>query len=145
MELDKQVSPAAIGFRLDVTSGVPPYLQIVRQVEDALRLGYLSPGDQLPRVKDVVASLAINPNTVLKAYRDLEHKGLVAGKPGQGTFIERSLAEVVPVADQAVLGRKVSKWIADAAAAGLDDNSITALFTRALSEYRRAESGDLAS
>ena len=72
-----------IEFRLDAASGVPTYLQLVQQVEHALRLGYLKPGDQLPKVRDVVASLAINPNTVLKAYRDLEAKGLAAGRPGR--------------------------------------------------------------
>ena len=72
-----------IEFRLDATSGVPTYLQLVQQVEHALRLGYLKPGDQLPKVRDVVASLAINPNTVLKAYRDLEGKGLAAAGPGR--------------------------------------------------------------
>ena len=80
-----------IAFRLDPASGVPTYLQLVQQVEHALRLGYLKPGDQLPKVSEVVASLAINPNTVLKAYRELEHKGLAAGRPGQGTFIEATL------------------------------------------------------
>ena len=75
---------------------MPTYLQIVQQVEHALRLGYLVKGDQLPKVREVVASLAINPNTVLKAYRELEHKGLAAGRPGQGTFIEGTLG-VVPL------------------------------------------------
>ena len=69
----KPTSP--IEFRLDPASGVPTYLQLVQQVEHALRLGYLKPGDQLPKVRDVVASLAINPNTVLKAYRELEIEG----------------------------------------------------------------------
>ena len=72
-----------IEFRLDAGSGVPTYLQLVHQVEHALRLGYLTLGDQLPKVRDVVASLAINPNTVLKAYKELETKGLTAGaRPG---------------------------------------------------------------
>src|SRR6266571_2798430 len=92
MTIDKSVSgtgeESPIEFRLDPNSGVPTYLQIVQQVEQALRLGYLVKGDQLPKVREVVASLAINPNTVLKAYRELEHKGLAAGRPGQGTFIE---------------------------------------------------------
>src|SRR4029077_19600857 len=101
MTLDKPISqdgptPAApaspIEFRLDPASGVPTYLQLVRQVEDALLLGYLLPGDQLPTVRDVVADLAINPNTVLKAYRELEHKGLASGRPGQGTFVEAGLS-----------------------------------------------------
>ena len=69
-----------IEFRLDAASGMPTYLQLVHQVEHALRLGYLKPGDQLPEVRDVVAALAINPNTVLKAYKELETKGLAAGR-----------------------------------------------------------------
>src|SRR5580658_8597799 len=76
-------SGSLIEFRLDPASGVPTYMQLVQQVEHALRLGYLEPGDQLPKVRDVVASLAINPNTVLKAYRELETKGLAVGRPGQ--------------------------------------------------------------
>src|SRR5467141_4003999 len=83
-----------IAFRLDPASGVPTYLQLVQQVEHALRLGYLKPGDQLPKVRDAVASLAINPNTVLKAYKELEIKGLTAGRPGQGTFIQATLSQV---------------------------------------------------
>src|SRR5580658_8458195 len=83
-----------IEFRLDPASGVPTYLQLVQQVEHALRLGYLKPGDQLPKVRDVVAALTINPNTVLKAYRELETKGLTAGRPGQGTFIQATLTQV---------------------------------------------------
>jgi GntR family transcriptional regulator len=82
-----------IEFHLDTRSGVSPYLQIVHQVRRALRLGLLHEGDQLPTVKDVVASLAINPNTVLKAYRELEHDGLVAARPGVGTFVTRTLSD----------------------------------------------------
>ena len=85
---------AAIEFRLDPASGVPTFQQLVQQVEHALRLGYLKPGDQLPKVRDAVASLAINPNTVLKAYRELEIKGLAEGRPGQGTFVKATLNQV---------------------------------------------------
>ncbi|MDT4922954.1 MAG: hypothetical protein QOG01_667 [Pseudonocardiales bacterium] len=131
MKLDKQSDGAAIAYRLDPSSGVPPYLQIVRQVEDAVRLGYLVSGDQLPKVKDVVASLAINPNTVLKAYRELEHKGLASGRPGQGTFVQGSV-DVAPLRDLDVLRRKLLRWIAEATAAGLDEASIDALFSSAL-------------
>src|SRR4051812_35651092 len=95
MEIAKDVSGTSpVEFRLDPASGVPTYLQLVQQVEQALRLGYLKPGDQLPKVRDAVASLAINPNTVLKAYRELETKGLAAGRPGQGTFIQATLSQV---------------------------------------------------
>ncbi|MHB8244959.1 MAG: GntR family transcriptional regulator [Acidimicrobiales bacterium] len=147
MEIDKQLegsesAPPAIVFRLEPASGVPTYLQLVHQVEHALRLGYLARGDQLPRVKDVVALLSINPNTVLKAYRDLEQKGLIAGRPGQGTFILVS-PETVGLAQLTALRRQlVSGWLREAAAAGLDEQGIVALFMAALRDFhdRLAES-----
>ncbi len=144
MSIVKPTDESPISFRLDPSSGVPPYLQLVHQVEDALRLGYLAPGDRLPRVKDVVAMLAINPNTVLKAYRELEQKGLVAGKPGQGTFVQAGL-DVIPLADRSALRRKLIRWINDAAEAGLDDNAMRALFTRALHESREGGSSEAVS
>jgi GntR family transcriptional regulator len=125
-----------IEFRLDPASGVPTYLQLVQQVEHALRLGYLRPGDQLPKVRDVVASLAINPNTVLKAYRELETKGLAAGRPGQGTFVQASLGQVA-LPELTRLRRSLSGWLTAAEAAGLDDDGIVALFTSALRDRER--------
>ena len=124
-----------VEFRLDAASGVPTYLQLVHQVEHALRLGYLKPGDQLPKVRDVVASLAINPNTVLKAYRELEIKGLAAGRPGQGTFIQATLGQVA-LPELAVLRRSLLGWLATADAAGLDEDGIVALVTSALRDFR---------
>jgi GntR family transcriptional regulator len=115
-----------IEFRVEERSGVAPYLQIVQQVRQALRLGLLGVGDQLPTVKEVVAQVAINPNTVLKAYRELEHEGLVAGRPGVGTFVTRSLSET-SLAVQARLRRDLGRWIDKARTAGLDDDSIRAL------------------
>ena len=148
MEVDEAVSgggdASPIEFRLDPSSGVPTYLQIVQQVERALRLGYLVPGDRLPKVKEVVAWLAINPNTVLKAYRELEHKGLTAGRPGQGTFIEGTL-DVVPLQDQQALKRGLGRWLTEATDAGLDEEGIAALFTSALHDLRRQGTGARAS
>ena len=92
MDIGKEGSP--IEFRLDSSSGVPTYLQLVQQVEHALRLGNLKPGDQLPKVRDTVAALTINPNRVLKAYKELETKGLTEGRPWPGTFIKATLEEV---------------------------------------------------
>src|SRR6266568_1418297 len=114
-------STSPIEFRLDPSSGVPTYLQLVQQVEHALRLGYLKPGDQLPRVRDVVASLAINPNTVLKAYRELDTKGLTAGRPGQGTFVQATLNQVA-LPELNTLHRSLLGWLATADAAGLDED-----------------------
>ena len=125
---------APIEFRLDASSGVPTYLQLVQQVEHALRLGYLKPGDQLPKVRDVVASLAINPNTVLKAYRELETKGLAAGRPGQGTFVQATLSQVA-LPELAALQRTLLAWLGTADAAGLDEDGIVALFTSALRDF----------
>ena len=76
-----------ISFRVDSRSVVPPYLQIVQQVRQALRMGLLDVGDKLPPVREVVAATAVNPNTVLKAYRDLEREGLTEARPGHGTFV----------------------------------------------------------
>src|SRR5580658_5919857 len=116
-----------IEFHLDSNSGVPPYLQVVRQVRHALRLGLLVEGDRLPTVKDVVARIAINPNTVLKAYRELEHDGLVAARPGIGTFVTRTLSDP-SLAAHGPLRQDLGRWLAKARRAGLDDESIEALF-----------------
>ncbi|HUX65811.1 MAG TPA: GntR family transcriptional regulator [archaeon] len=125
---------SAIAFMLDLQSGIPTYLQIVQQVEAALSLGYLVEGDQLPTVKDVVSSVAINPNTVLKAYRELESRGVAAGRPGVGTFV---------VAAPPVLGAKelsalrsslIRGWLREAKGAGLSQEAILALFNSAVGE-----------
>jgi len=116
-----------IEFHLDVRSGVPPFQQLVQQVRRALRLGLLAEGDQLPTVKDVVAQLAINPNTVLKAYRELEHAGLVAARPGVGTFVTATLSDA-SLAAHGPLRQDLRRWVTKARRAGLDDESIEALF-----------------
>ncbi|MCW2753044.1 MAG: GntR family transcriptional regulator [Marmoricola sp.] len=121
-------------FTLDATSGVPTYLQLVHQVEHALRLGYLKVGDQLPKVREVVADLAINPNTVLKAYRDLEGKGLTAGRPGQGTFIKAGLDQI-DLAGVTGLRTSLLVWLRGADASGLDQDGIVALFTSTLRDF----------
>ncbi|MGI8417014.1 MAG: GntR family transcriptional regulator [Nakamurella sp.] len=140
MQLDKELSGrgdeavSPIAFRLDPASGVPTYLQLVQQVEHALRLGHLSPGDRLPRVREVVADLAINPNTVLKAYRDLEQKGLTSGRPGQGTFIDASLRQAT-LPELTGLRRSLRAWLEQADAAGLDGEGIVALVTSTLRDF----------
>jgi GntR family transcriptional regulator len=116
-----------IEFHLDGRSGVAPYLQLIQQVRRAMRLGLLREGDQLPTVKDVVGHLAINPNTVLKAYRELEYEGLAAARPGVGTFITRTLADD-SLAAHGPLRRELERWLAKARQAGLDDESIEALY-----------------
>jgi len=129
-----------IEFHLDARSGVAPYRQLIHQVRHALRLGLLNEGDQLPKVKDVVAGLAINPNTVLKAYRELETKGLTAGRPGQGTFIQATLGQVA-LPELAGLHKSLLGWLTTADAAGLDEDGIVALFASALRDFYKRRSG----
>jgi GntR family transcriptional regulator len=129
-----------IEFHLDERSGLSPYMQLVRQVRQALRLGLLREGDQLPTVKDVVARLAINPNTVLKAYRELEHEGLVAARAGVGTFVTRTLADA-SLAAHGPLRQDLQRWLAKARRAGLDEESIEALF---MTTFRTADQEEIA-
>ena len=115
-----------ISFRVDSRSVVPPYLQIAQQVRQALRMGVLDVGDQLPTVREVVSATAINPNTVLKAYRDLEREGLVEARAGQGTFV-RARPPGPPPGTHSRLGRGLATWVRQARAAGLDDEAIESL------------------
>jgi GntR family transcriptional regulator len=129
---DRDESP--VSFTLDVRSGVPTYLQIVQQVEAALRLGHLQSGDRLPKVKDVVSSLGINPNTVLKAYRELENRGITVGRPGVGTFV---IAAPLAVSTETFLELRsllLDGWLQVATERGLQSDEIAALFHSALSE-----------
>ena len=119
-----------IEFQLEASSGVATYLQLVQQVHQALQLGLLEPGDQLPTAQQVVAKLAINPNTVLKAYRDLEREGLVRPRPGQGTFVVGTLPRTDPLA-QARFLRAMNAWLSDARAAGLTPDDIEAIYRTA--------------
>src|ERR1700761_8340884 len=115
-----------ITFRVDGRSGVPPYLQLVQQVRQALRMGLLGIGDQLPTVREVVSEVAVNPNTVLKAYRDLEREGLVEARAGAGTFVLRRPAGPPP-ATHSRLGRSLARWVREAREAGLDEESMESL------------------
>jgi GntR family transcriptional regulator len=127
-----------IEFHLDAHSGVAPYLQLIQQVRQALRLGRLGEGDQLPTVKDVVGRLAINPNTVLKAYRELEYEGLVAARPGIGTFVTGTLGDDSPAALRA-LRQDLRRWLAKARRTGLEEESIEALFVDTFRSTRQEE------
>ena len=122
-----------IEFHLDQRSGVATYLQIAQQVREALRLGVLDVGDQLPTVREVVADLAINPNTVAKAYRELEREGLVLAQQGRGTFVASTLA-APSLEHHETLRREFERWLGEAERAGLDEESIRALISTTLRE-----------
>ncbi|MEV0624126.1 GntR family transcriptional regulator [Nonomuraea sp. NPDC050404] len=130
-----------IKFYLDRGSGVSTYLQLVHQVKQALRLGALRPGDQLPTAREVVESLAINPNTVLKAYRELERDGLVEGRPGMGTFVLQGVTGATLVAHTR-LRRDLERWVREAREAGLDQEDLRALVTVVLADSQAASEKD---
>ncbi|MEU7112788.1 GntR family transcriptional regulator [Streptomyces sp. NPDC046182] len=129
-----------IEFHLNSRSGLSPYQQLVQQVRHALRLGLLEEGDRLPTVKDVAKQMAVNPNTVLKAYRELEHDGLVAARPGVGTFVTRTLADGT-LAAHGPLRKDLQRWLTKARLAGLDDESIEALI---MTTFHNAAGEDVA-
>jgi GntR family transcriptional regulator len=127
-----------ISFRVDGRSGVPPYLQLVQQVRQALRMGVLTVGDQLPTVREVVAAVAVNPNTVLKAYRELEYEGLAAARPGVGTFVTRTLSDG-SIAAHRQLSQDLLRWYRKARAADLDLESIEAIFQQTVRSATQEE------
>lgn len=120
-----------ITFHLDSRSGVPAYLQLVQQVRRATSLGMLRPGDQLPTVKEVVATLTINPNTVLHAYRQMDLEGLTEGRRGVGTFVAAS-PDLPPLDKLNGLRSSLERWVMSARALGLDDESMAGLLSEAV-------------
>jgi GntR family transcriptional regulator len=127
-----------IEFQLDRGSGVSTYLQLVHQVKQALRLGTLRPGDQLPTAREVVERLAINPNTVLKAYRELEREGLAEGRPGMGTFVRQGIGGAT-LADHTRLRRALEQWVRESRRAGLDQEDMRALFAAVLTDAAKED------
>jgi GntR family transcriptional regulator len=125
---------ALVRFHLDQGSAVPYYVQLIQQVEQALAFGILKPGDKLPTVKEVVAQVAINPNTVHRAYRDLEHEGLVVSRPGLGTFVTAAVPAALAPASYQSLKADLERWIRKARSQGVDDNRLAALFAHVLRE-----------
>ncbi|WP_328872301.1 GntR family transcriptional regulator [Streptomyces sp. NBC_00287] len=125
-----------VEYRIDRRSGVATYLQIVQQTKQALRLGLLAPGDKLPTAREVVEATAINPNTVLKAYRELEREGLVDARRGLGTFVRKSLG--ASPADSP-LRTELTDWAVRAREAGLEHDDVAALFTAVLDEHFKGD------
>jgi GntR family transcriptional regulator len=128
-----------IEFRIDRRSGVATYVQIVQQVRQAMRLGLLNPGDRLPSAREVVEATAVNPNTVLKAYRELEREGLAEGRRGLGTFVTKSLSSAATTGDDAPLRQELTGWMGRARQGGLVVEDVDALYTAVRDEHFPAE------
>ena len=125
---------ALIQFHLDPSSGVSYYVQLIQQVQQALLFGILKSGDRLPTVREVSAQVALNPNTVLRAYRDLEHDGLVVSRPGLGTFVAAVIPPAVEAASYRSLRSDLERWIRKARARGIDDRQLSQLVAHVLRE-----------
>jgi GntR family transcriptional regulator len=120
-------------FRLSPQSGVPMYLQLVEQVRHGVETGALRPGDQLPTLRTVAEELVVNPNTVAKAYREMEHAGLIVLRQGAGAFVAAGVARAEPRAVQK--GRTVVRRAIDTLRdLGLDDGAIRRLVDTTLAE-----------
>jgi len=128
-----------IEFRIDRRSGVSTYMQIIQQVKQAMRLGLLNPGDRLPSAREVVEATAVNPNTVLKAYRELEREGLAEGRRGLGTFVTKSLSSEATTGDDAPLRQELTGWMGRARQGGLVVEDVDALYTVVRDEHFPAE------
>jgi GntR family transcriptional regulator len=128
-----------IEYRIDRHSAVAPYMQIIEQTRWALRLGTLTEGDRLPTAKEVVASTAINPNTVFKAYRELEREGLVEMRRGVGTFVRLSLFTSDTVEDSP-LRAALAAWMDRARLVGLEYADVEAMFV-AVSQQKFPDRG----
>jgi GntR family transcriptional regulator len=131
-------------FRLDASSGVPIYRQLGQQVRQDVLLGRLRPGDQLPTVKEVVDALAVNPNTVVKAYGELEHEGYIVRRQGVGTFVATSPPAGEVAASPALLS-SLTRWVRRAREAGMSSEQIRALLAMALDEPAAGEDGPVAA
>ncbi len=125
---------ALIEFHLDSSSGVSYYVQLIQQVRQALLFGILKSGDRLPTVKEVAAQVALNPNTVLRAYRELEHDRLVVSRPGLGTFVSATIPPAVVTASYRPLRADLERWIRKARTHGIDDRQLASLFAHVLRE-----------
>src|ERR1700738_3231390 len=123
---------ALIAFHLDPNSGVSYYVQLMQQVRQAVLFGILQSGDQLTTGREAVAQGALNPNTVLCAYRDLEHEGLVVSRPGLGTFVAAKVPPALAQSSYRSLRSELERWIRKAHEAGLDDDTLAALVAHVL-------------
>ena len=131
------VSEQRFQFRLDLKSGVPVYRQLIDQVLIAVASGTLSAGDQLPTVRQLAVDLSINPNTVVRAYKELEIRGMLTTQQGTGTFITSKKVKQDDVQRQRRLTQIVGEFVARASSDGYNVEEIIARL-----EELRTESGE---
>jgi len=115
-----------VEFRIDTKSGVPFYRQIIEQVKFAIARGVLGPGDQLPTVRQLSVDLSINPNTVIRAYREMEIEGILETHQGSGTFVGENPPQVDQVERRRMLDQIITELLARASSYGLSLEEVLA-------------------
>lgn len=124
-------------FHIDPSSGTPIYRQIFDQVRQAVAGGTMRPGDRLPSVRDLAVELAVNPNTIAKAYQELEREGVIETPRGRGSFISAQTPELTENERSERLRTAIDRLIAEAYHLNVPDGELPELLRRRLTERRR--------
>lgn len=119
-------------LRIDTSDGVPIYLQIVEQIKRGVAVGRLKPEDPLPSVRQLALELTINPNTVARAYLELEHEGVIYKRQGQGTYVSEQAAEASKRERNRIVGALFDRGILEGARFGMSESEINELFRQSL-------------
>ncbi len=119
-------------FKIDPANGLPIYLQIIHQVKTAIAMGRLQPEESLPSVRQLAINLAVNPNTIARAYLDLEHEGVIYKRPGQGTFVSQQEVEMSKKECMKIFHDHLEKSLVEGINLGLEAEEMTRAFEQQL-------------
>ncbi|HHX77871.1 MAG TPA: GntR family transcriptional regulator [Firmicutes bacterium] len=122
-------------FFINHRSGVPIYLQLIQQIEKGMAANILIPGEQLPTVRELALELTINPNTVARAYRELEARGLITSHQGRGTFVASNIV-ANPAQKEKIITAQISELVREAGQLGITPARLKELFTKCLEEQK---------
>jgi len=125
-----------VDLRIDTTDGVPIYLQIVEQIKRSVALGRVKPEEELPSVRQLALDLTINPNTVARAYLELEHQGVIYKRQGQGTFVSAQAVDASRRERQKIVAALMEKAIIEAASSGMTAAELETIYQRLIHRYR---------
>jgi GntR family transcriptional regulator len=125
----------AIWLHINIRSGVPIYVQLIEQIQHALEVGTLSPGDSLPSVRELASELSIAPNTIAKAYNELQRMGLIESRAGKGTVVLGEVEETVRARQQEALIERLQAVIHDASKLGMSAETLQGHFEHAVEQF----------
>jgi GntR family transcriptional regulator len=125
----------AIWLHVNIRSGVPIYVQLIEQIQHALEVGTLSPGDSLPSVRELASELSIAPNTIAKAYNELQRMGLIESRAGKGTIVLGEVEETVRARQQEALIERLQAVVHDASKLGMSAETLQHHFEQAVQQF----------